>query len=212
MELAEGAPHPIGKITHFVEIGFLLDRNDFRLINTFDEATYDSNLKKYLFELQNPIENAQMHDLELKLKHQLTENVGLFNEINPVYISLNMGRPSTPFNDEYVTQDQFRLIKREGVFLMGSRWMMVNFLKSDYLTQNNTNDDTSAGMTPVNNNNTPHISFVDKQPNVQFILRVVAFENETNCSFSFDLNFDDILILMNGNIKLLEDESSHDLC
>jgi hypothetical protein len=43
-------PHPIEKINHFVEVGFLMDRNDFKLINTFDEGTFDSNLKKYLFE------------------------------------------------------------------------------------------------------------------------------------------------------------------
>lgn len=40
----------LNKIIHFVEVGFLIDRNDFRLVNTFDEATYDSSLKKYLFE------------------------------------------------------------------------------------------------------------------------------------------------------------------
>ena len=128
-------PHPIEKISHFVEVGFLIDRNNFRLLNTFEEATHDSNLKKYLFELQDPVDNFQMNDLEFKIKQQLTDNVGLFNEINPVYISLNMGRPSTPFFDDYTTQDQFRLIKREGLYLMQHRWMMINFLKCDYLTQ-----------------------------------------------------------------------------
>lgn len=127
-------PHPIAKISHFVEVGFLIDRNNFRLLNTFEEATYDSNLKKYLFELQDPINNFQMNDLEFKIKQQLTDNVGLFNEINPIYIALNMGRPSTPFFDDYAAQEQFRLIKREGLYLMGNRWMMINFLKCDYLT------------------------------------------------------------------------------
>jgi hypothetical protein len=144
-------PHPIETISHFVEVGFLIDRNNFRLLNTFEEAIYvtdninkeNSNaavgktkrwLKRYLFELQDPIDNFQMNDLEFKMKQQLTDNVGLFNEINPVYISMNMGRPSTPFFDDYVTQDQFRLIQREGVYLMGDRWMMINFLKCDYLT------------------------------------------------------------------------------
>jgi len=41
---------------------------------------------------------------------------------------------------------------------------------------------------------------------------VIAFENETSCQFTFDLNFNDLLILMHGNIKLLEDECSNDLC
>ena len=61
--------------------------------------------------------------------------MGLFNEINPVYISLDMGRPATPILDDYVPQDKFRLIGREGMTLMGDRWMMINFLKSDYVTQ-----------------------------------------------------------------------------
>jgi hypothetical protein len=52
-----GAIHPISKIEHFVEIGFLVDKNDFRLLTTFEEHTYDSTLKKYLFEFQNPIES-----------------------------------------------------------------------------------------------------------------------------------------------------------
>jgi len=43
-------------------------------------------------------------------------------------------------------------------------------------------------------------------------VRVIAFENETNCQFSFDLNYSDLLILMQGNIRLLEDDCSHDLC
>lgn len=71
-------PHPIEKISHFVEVGFLLDRNNFRLIDTLEEKTYDSNMKKYLYELQDPINNFQMNDLEYKIKQQLMENVGLF--------------------------------------------------------------------------------------------------------------------------------------
>ena len=41
---------------------------------------------------------------------------------------------------------------------------------------------------------------------------MVAFENETSSQYTFDLNFNDLLLLTHGNIKLLEDESSHDLC
>lgn len=41
---------------------------------------------------------------------------------------------------------------------------------------------------------------------------MIAFENSTSSQFSFDLNFNDLLTLMHGNIKLLEDENSHDLC
>ena len=49
------APHPIEKVKHFVEVGFLIDRVDFRLTNLYDEATFESNLKKYLFEFQDPL-------------------------------------------------------------------------------------------------------------------------------------------------------------
>jgi hypothetical protein len=93
-----------------------------------------------------------MHDLEFKLKQQVQDNVGLFNEINPVYISLNMGRPSTPFNEDYVPHDKFKLIKREGVFLMGTRWMMVNFLKCDQLTQSHPNRRESDVMISTRDN------------------------------------------------------------
>ena len=41
---------------------------------------------------------------------------------------------------------------------------------------------------------------------------MIAFENSTSSQFTFDLNFNDLLTLMHGNIKLLEDENSHDLC
>ena len=47
---------------------------------------------------------------------------------------------------------------------------------------------------------------------MQYTLRVIAFENETSSQFTFDLNFNDLLTLMEGNIKLLEDENTHDLC
>lgn len=34
--------HSIEKISHFVEVGFLIDSNNFRLLNNFEENTYDS--------------------------------------------------------------------------------------------------------------------------------------------------------------------------
>ena len=51
LDFSKTHPHPMEKISHFVEVGFLIDRNNFRLLDTFEESTYDSNLKKYLFEL-----------------------------------------------------------------------------------------------------------------------------------------------------------------
>ena len=32
-------PHPVNKIAHFVQVGFLLDQNNFRLLNTFSSTT-----------------------------------------------------------------------------------------------------------------------------------------------------------------------------
>lgn len=144
---------------------------------------------------------------------QVTENSGLFNEINPVYISLNLGRPNSAFQDDFIPKDKFRLIKREAVNLMGSRWMMVNYLKSDYLTQI-TERQGYAGTASES------VSFVDamtplankeKKP-FQYVIRIVAFESDTNCQFSFDMNYNDLMILTHGNVKLLEDECSNDLC
>lgn len=43
-------------------------------------------------------------------------------------------------------------------------------------------------------------------------MRVVAFETLQSKQFTLDLNYFDLLALMNGNMKLLEDENSHDLC
>ena len=49
-----------------------------------------------------------------------------------------MGRPSTPFSDDYTTSDRFKLIKREALQI-DDRFMMVNFLKCD-------NDATDTGQ------------------------------------------------------------------
>ena len=215
-EMEEGAPFPIKKIDHFVEVGFLLDQNDFRILDIYNEQTYDSNLKKYLFELQDPMSDALMNDLEYKIKKQCTENVGLFNEISPLYVSINMGRPANIICDDYIPQDHFRLIKREGVSLMGSRWLMINFLKYDTMSHNSQVKETE--ISPKDNNmsisqNSMLLTTTDgKIPPNQYIMRIVGFENETSCQFTFDLNFNDLLILAHGNIKLLEEEHSQDLC
>ena len=48
------------------------------------------------------------------------------------------------------------------------------------------------------------------------IIRVIAFDIETNNSYAFDLMYDDLLLLVEGNTKLLdpdpEQEYSKDLC
>ena len=56
--------------------------------------------------------------------------MALFTELNPVYVSLNLGRTVSPFWDESLSQESFKLIRREGVYL-GDTYLMVNFLKSE---------------------------------------------------------------------------------
>jgi hypothetical protein len=46
-----------------------------------------------------------------------------------------MGRPSTPFFDDFISQENFKLIQREGLQLMGNRWMMINFLRCDFINE-----------------------------------------------------------------------------
>jgi hypothetical protein len=64
---------------------------------------------------------------------------------------------------------------------MGDRWMMINFLKCDYLSKT-TKIETQS----------------DKDEPHQYILRVIAFENSTSSQFSFDLNYNDLLTLIHG--------------
>eukprot|EP00347_Sterkiella_histriomuscorum_P009856 403339614 len=169
------------QLTHFIQVGFLMDSKNFNFIDCYKEKTYDSQLTKYLFEFQDPISNHQMLTLQTKIKQQLVENFALFNEINPVYITLNLGRTISPFyGDDSLSMDQFKLIKREGVELNGGQQqLMVNFLRCE-------------------------------EP--QMILRVIAFDNERFQQHSFDLVFEDLMLLVDGNMKLLEDDHIGDLC
>lgn len=51
----------------------------------------------------------------------------------------------------------------------------------------------------------------DEPPN-SMVLRVIAFEHETYIQHSLDLTFEDLMLILDGNMKLLEDEQLHDLC
>lgn len=44
------------------------------------------------------------------------------------------------------------------------------------------------------------------------VIRIVAFDNENCSSFSFDLTFEDLMLFVEGNIRLLDNESNNDLC
>lgn len=43
------------------------------------------------------------------------------------------------------------------------------------------------------------------------VLRLVAFNNQNCASFELDLNKEDLLVFLEGNVKLLEEENSGDL-
>lgn len=117
--------------------------------------------------------------MQNRLKSQLYENFALFSEINPVYISLNLGRNVSPFWDESLSQEHFRLIKREAMYLAGEHYLTVNFLRCD----------------------DPYL-----------VIRVIAFDNDSCTSYSFDLLYEDLMLFVDGNMKLLDPESHHDLC
>lgn len=134
-----------------------------------------------------------------------------------------MGRPAEPFYDDYINSEHYRLIEREGIYLMGNRWMMINFLRCDGYTEGQ--GSPHQEMTPNSRTNASKVSSEDggnfnakgdsgspTPKNSGPSLRVIAFENATMSQFSFDLNYYDLLTLMQGNMKLLEDENSHDLC
>jgi len=38
------------KLRHFIEVGFLMSKNNFLEITNYNELTYDSMARKYLFE------------------------------------------------------------------------------------------------------------------------------------------------------------------
>jgi hypothetical protein len=54
----------------------------------------------------------------------------LFNEINPIYISLNLGRPVSTFPDVSLPIENFRLAHRISANVCG-QYLTINFLKAD---------------------------------------------------------------------------------
>ncbi len=115
------------------------------------------------------------------------DNFGLFNEIQPMYISMNLGRNVSPFADDgSLPQESFRLLKREAFHLgvsgqekQGDNHLMVNFLRCD-------------------------------EPKT--IIRVVAYECETNNSYSFDLTYEDLLLFTDGNVRLIDQDGGLEVC
>ena len=78
-----------------------------------------------------------------------------------------------------MSQDHFKLIKRETLYLAGEHYLTVNFLRCDDPT---------------------------------LVLRVIAFDNDTCSSYSFDLVYDDIMLFVDGNPRFLEPENQNELC
>jgi len=96
----------------------------------YNELTYDSMARKYLFEFQMPLRDNDVLRLEKKLRDQIAENFALFNEISPVYISLNLGRPVNQMSHDCIYIDKFRMIGRQAL-QVNSHYLTVNFLKCD---------------------------------------------------------------------------------
>lgn len=96
----EGKKTSPEQLSHFIEVGFTMNQRNFKHLDTYKENTFDSKITKHLFELQDPLSNDRAIQLQNKLKSQLYENYALFNEINPIYISFNLGRNVSPFWDE----------------------------------------------------------------------------------------------------------------
>ena len=70
--------------------------------------------RKYTYEFQITPEELNILELEDKLRRQISNNFALFNEICPVFISLNMGRPVKD-SDEISKHpiEKFRIIDRK---------------------------------------------------------------------------------------------------
>jgi len=123
------------KLQHYIEVGFTLDPKNYRYLETYKEKAYDSSITKYLFEFQDPFfNNEKTVEYQKKIRSQLEENYALFNEINPIYIAVNLGRNVSQFaDDDCLPMESFRLIKRVGHHLgveTGSD-LMVSFLRCD---------------------------------------------------------------------------------
>ena len=48
---------PMDKLKHFIQVGFLLSKNNFLEVTNYNELTYDSMVRKYFFEFQIPLES-----------------------------------------------------------------------------------------------------------------------------------------------------------
>lgn len=57
-------------------------------------------------------DESRLLQKENMLRQQISDNFALFNEINPIYISLNLGRPVSPFPDVSLPIENFRLAHR----------------------------------------------------------------------------------------------------
>lgn len=176
----EGKKTTPEQLSHFIEVGFGLQQSSFKHLDTYKETTFESKITKHLFELQDDLTNFKAVRLQNTLKSQLYENFALFNEINPIYISFNLGRNVSPFWDENtLSQEHFKLIKREAVYLAGEHYLTVNFLRCD----------------------DPYL-----------VIRIIAFDNDSCTSYNFDLNYDDLMLFVDGNMRLLDPDNQHDLC
>ena len=112
-----------------------MDKRNFNFLKLYSEEQVKdqnnvANIRKYLYEFQESIDNFKLMGFQNKLREQLCDNFALFNEFNPAYISLNLGRKVSRFKDEGIPQEQFKFILREAQ-VIGNVHMVINFLSFD---------------------------------------------------------------------------------
>jgi hypothetical protein len=44
------------------------------------------------------------------------------------------------------------------------------------------------------------------------VIRVIAFDNDSCTSYNFDLTYEDLMLFVDGNMRLLDADNQHDLC
>jgi hypothetical protein len=169
---------PIEKLRHFIEVGFQIGSLNFQHTHIYNEQTYDSMLRKYVFEFQKRWTSTEFADLIHKIKRQISDNFALFNEISPIYITLNFGRPANAFIEKAKNIEEFHLMDRKVAVVTG-RMLAINFLKCDQ---------------PLDT------------------IRIIAYDNKKGRTYSLDLYKEDLLMLVDGNQRMVEEENMPDLC
>ena len=100
----------------------MMEENSFELIQQFEDKIAEMPVRKYVYHFTDKRENKDIINMIARMKHQLQESPGIFAEVYPVYVSINLGRDLIP--SVSLPQDKFYLVMREGFSLGGSQHMV----------------------------------------------------------------------------------------